>query len=241
MPEIRKGPRERILIIDDDVELFDLLERFLNAEGFDLHSSATGRGGIDKAQMDAYSMLILDVMLPDMTGFDVLGRLRSSGITTPVLMLTARGDTQDRILGLEMGADDYLPKPFDPSELAARVRAILRRVHTVIDRSIIVVDEIEVDPGSREARRDGKPISLTTVEFDLLSVLIRAAGTTVSRESLVRMVLGRDFSPFDRSIDTHVYNLRKKLGSFKDGTERIKGIRGTGYLYVNGKSTGRER
>jgi two-component system response regulator CpxR len=145
-------------------------------------------------------------------------------------MLTARGDTRDRVRGLEMGADDYLPKPFDPAELAARIRAILRRSQTA--PAAIAVGDLELDGGSRTVRRGGAPVELTTVEFDLLAALMRAPGTTVSREELVRTVLGRPFSAFDRSIDTHVCNLRRKLGPFAGGGERIKGVRGAGYLYA---------
>src|SRR6185295_10837876 len=153
---------------------------------------------------------------------------------TPVLMLTARGDTHDRIRGLEMGADDYLPKPFDPAELVARIRAILRRTDPQrFASAAIAVGDIELDGGARTVRRCGAPVDLTTVEFDLLSALMRVAGNTVSREDLVRNVLGRDFSPFDRSIDTHVCNLRRKLGPLEDSGERIKGVRGAGYLYVS--------
>jgi two-component system response regulator CpxR len=149
-------------------------------------------------------------------------------------MLTARGDTLDRIRGLEMGADDYLPKPFDPAELTARIRAILRRsaAHGPASAAIAIGD-VEIDGGARTVSRRGAPVDLTTVEFDLLAVLMRVAGSTVSRQDLVRNVLGRDFSPFDRSIDTHVCNLRRKLGPLENGGERIKGVRGAGYLYAS--------
>jgi two-component system response regulator CpxR len=175
---------------------------------------------------------MLDVMMPDTDGFEVLRRIRQHS-RTPVLMLTARGDTRDRVLGLEMGADDYLPKPFDPSELVARIRAILRRSSPRTAAAALAVGDVELDGGTRTARCAGKLLDLTTVEFDLLAVLMRAAGSTVSREDLVRNVLGRDFSPFDRSIDTHVCNLRRKLGPLEDGGERIKGVRGAGYLYAS--------
>jgi two-component system response regulator CpxR len=174
-------------------------------------------------------LIVLDVMLPGMSGFDVLRRIRAES-RTPVLMLTAKGDTRDRVLGLELGADDYLPKPFDSSELAARIRAILRRVPPrggTIDQG-----DVSIDPGSRVVRLHGEPVTLTTVEFDLLAVLLRAAGGAVGRPELVREVLGREFSPFDRSIDTHVCNLRRKLGPLPDGSERIKGVRGAGYQYA---------
>src|SRR5690348_9334125 len=174
---------------------------------------------------------MLDVMMPDTDGFEVLRRIRQRA-RTPVLMLTARGDTRDRIRGLEMGADDYLPKPFDPAELLARIRAILRRTAPAGAAAALTLGDIELDGGARTARRRGTPLDLTTVEFDLLAALLRAAGNTVSRQDLVRTVLGREFSPFDRSIDTHVCNLRRKLGPLEEGRERIKGVRGAGYLYA---------
>jgi two-component system response regulator CpxR len=147
-------------------------------------------------------------------------------------MLTARGDTLDRVLGLEMGADDYLAKPFDPSELVARIRAILRRANTPSAAAAETMGAagIELEPGTRSARCDGRRVELTTVEFDLLMALVRAAGRTVAREELVRGVLGRAFSAFDRSVDTHICNLRKKLGRLEDGSERIKSVRGSGYM-----------
>jgi len=228
----------RILIIDDDTELCALVTRFLRAEGFDIDRAANAAQGINDALSGPYALIMLDVMMPDMNGFEVLRQIRARS-RTPVLMLTARGDTHDRVLGLEMGADDYLPKPYDPSELAARIRAILRRSGTPPDSSLtspLVVGDIELNPSSRTATRNGKPVDLTAVEFDLLAALIRVAGTAVSRQDLVQTVLGREFSPFDRSIDTHVCNLRKKIGRLKDGTERIKGIRGTGYLYAKSLS-----
>src|SRR5262245_5940220 len=233
--------QDRLLVIDDDIELFGLLQRFLKREGFQAESASTAAAGLEKAAKAAYALIVLDVMLPDTSGFEALRSLRASGIRAPVLMLTARGDTQDRVLGLEMGADDYLAKPFDPSELAARIRAILRRARVPSERSIVAIDDIEVDSGSRTVRRNGEIVALTTVEFDLLAALVRTAGTAVSRELLALDVLGRNFSPFDRSIDTHVYNLRRKLGPLDDGTDRIKGVRGTGYLYVSSAAAPRRR
>ncbi len=233
--------QDRLLVIDDDVELFGLLQRFLAREGFQAESAATAATGLHRAAKTTYSLIVLDVMLPDKSGFDTLRSLRASGIQTPVLMLTARGDTTDRVRGLEMGADDYLAKPFDPSELAARIRAILRRARVPSEPFIVMLDDIEVDSGSRTVRLNGTIVALTTVEFDLLAALVRTAGSPVSRELLALDVLGRHFSPFDRSIDTHVYNLRRKLGPLNDGTDRIKGVRGTGYLYVSSGSTKRGR
>lgn len=222
---------ERLLVIDDDAELCRLVTRFLSREGFAIRWAPGGAAGVEQALAEDFALILLDVMMPDTDGFEVLRRIRRES-RTPVLMLTARGDTHDRIRGLEMGADDYLPKPFDPAELVARIRAILRRSSPFLPPPAIAVGDLELDGGSRTVRRAGTAVDLTTVEFNLLTVLMRAAGSTVSREDLSRNVLGRDFSPFDRSIDTHVCNLRRKLGPLADGGERIKGVRGAGYLYA---------
>ena len=224
---------QRVLLIDDDAELCGLVTRFMAGEGFAVDAATNGRQGVMRALSGDYKLILLDVMMPDMNGFDVLRRIRAES-RIPVLMLTAKGDTLDRVLGLEMGADDYLPKPFDPPELAARVRAILRRASVRPEgHAPIVVADVELDADTRTVRKKGTLIDLTTVEFDLLAALVRAAGRTVSREDLASDVLGREFSPFDRSIDTHVCNLRKKIGRLDDGTERIKGVRGAGYLYAS--------
>ena len=225
-----------VLVVDDDVALCKLVKRFLTGEGFVIETATSGAQGAERAVGGDYDLVVLDVMMPGMNGFEVLRRLRSQS-NLPVLMLTAKGDALDRVLGLEMGADDYLAKPFHPQELAARIRAILRRSKLAADigrttAAPIVVGDVELDTGARVARKKNGAINLTTVEFDLLEVLLRAAGQVVGREKLTRDVLGREFSPFDRSIDTHVCNLRKKIGPLEDGTERIKGIRGVGYLYA---------
>jgi two-component system response regulator CpxR len=230
---------DRILIVDDDAELCALVARFLGSEGFAVERAADGREGIERALASSYALIMLDVMMPDLSGFEVLRRIRACS-RTPVLMLTARGDTHDRVRGLELGADDYLPKPYDPLELVARIRAILRRSELPSTGSVppapLAVDDIELTVSTRAVTRDGQRIELTAVEFDLLEVLMKRAGTVVTREELVRTVLGREFSPYDRSIDTHVSNLRKKIGRLKDGTDRIKGIRGTGYQYAKSVS-----
>jgi two-component system response regulator CpxR len=228
----------RILIIDDDAELCALIARFLNSEGFEVDRAANARQGIDHALSGAYALIMVDVMMPDLNGFDVLRQIRAQS-RTPILMLTARGDTHDRVLGLEMGADDYLPKPYDPAELAARIRAILRRSKPLpggSDAPPLVIDDIELNPASRVVTRNGNTVDLTAVEFNLLAALMKGAGVVVKREELVRTVLAREFSPYDRSIDTHVCNLRRKIGRLGDGAERIKGIRGTGYLYAKSVS-----
>jgi two-component system, OmpR family, response regulator CpxR len=228
---------QRALVVGDDVELCELLAQYLKPEGYDLEAVASGEQGVGRALSGEHALVVLDVMLPGMQGFEVLRQIRAQS-HIPVLMLTARGDDLDRILGLEMGADDYLPKPFSPRELAARIRAILRRVNPQPPELAwqvpepILLGDLALDNGAWVVRRGGEPLSLTTVEFELLEVLLRAAGRVVTREVLVRDVLGRDFSPFDRSIDVHVSNLRKKLGPHPDGSERIKGVRGFGYLYA---------
>ena len=237
MEQLGDSAARRILVVDDDVELCKLVARFLTREGFHIDSVNNGRSGVERALAGDYALVVLDVMMPGTNGFDVLRTIRAKS-RLPVLMLTAKGDAMERVLGLEMGADDYLPKPFNPPELAARIRAILRRSRPegIGSRSHgagpIVVGDVELDPGARVVRCRGRAVSLTTVEFDLLEVLLLAAGQVVGREKLTREVLGREFSPFDRSIDTHVYNLRKKMGQLKDGTERVKGVRGVGYLYA---------
>src|SRR5215468_9970455 len=224
----------RILVIDDDPELCKLVARFLGGEGFRVETVRTGIQGIERARAGEHDLIVLDVMLPGMDGFEILRRLRTDS-RTPVLMLTARGDDLDRILGLEIGADDYLPKPFNPRELAARIRAILRRANanvSALNSSPVVVADLELNPNSRIARIRGEVLNLTTIEFDLLDKFMNSVGRVIGREELVKEVLGREFSPFDRSIDTHVCNLRKKIGSYSNGTERIKNVRGVGYLFA---------
>jgi two-component system response regulator CpxR len=230
-------PAGSILVIDDDAELCKLVSRFLGAEGFQVQTAQSGGQGVERALSGGYDLVVLDVMLPGIDGFEVLRQIRARS-ATPVLMLTARGDDLDRILGLEIGADDYLPKPFNTRELAARIRAILRRAKSASAGSAlsgtdsILVGDLELNPGARTVRCKGDLVNLTTVEFDLLEKLLKSAGCVVGREELTKEVLGREFSPFDRSIDTHVWNLRKKVGLCADGTERIKGVRGIGYLYA---------
>jgi len=225
---------EQVLVIDDDVEFCKLVTRFLTQEGFQIETVNAGRTGAERALSGHHSLVVLDVMMPGANGFDVLRRIRAES-RIPILMLTAKGDALDRVLGLEMGADDYLPKPFNPQELVARIRAILRRAQPdpATRRSApMVVGDVEMDLRARVVRRGQEILNLTTVEFDLLEILLNGAGEVTGREKLTRDVLGREFSPFDRSIDTHVCNLRKKIGPLPDGGERIKGVRGIGYLYV---------
>ena len=224
----------KVLIIDDDEELCDLVSEYLTVEGFEIEAVHDGTNGLEKALTGDYDLAILDVMLPKMNGFDVLRNLREKS-SLPVLMLTARGDDMERIVGLEIGADDYLPKPFNPRELVARLRAILRRAS--IDENDasgekLHVEDLEISASSRSVKLDEAEITLTSVEFDLLSALVREAGKIVKKEDLSEQVLERGLSPYDRSLDMHISNLRKKLGARPDGGDRIKTIRSVGYIYT---------
>ncbi|PLX99545.1 MAG: DNA-binding response regulator [Desulfuromonas sp.] len=226
---------DRILVIDDDSELCELLSDYLGSEGFHIETVHQGEEGARQALAEPYGLIVLDVMLPGMNGFDILRKIRESS-KVPVIMLTARGDDIDRIVGLELGADDYLPKPFNPRELVARIRAIQRRTEAVNKEPVpqvkeLKVGDIELCLTSRSVKRAGEPIELTSVEFNLLEVLLTHAGEVISRDELVEKVLGRQLSAYDRSIDVHVSALRKKLGHYSGATERIKTVRSVGYLY----------
>lgn len=224
----------KILIIDDDEDLCELVTEYLGVEGFETEAVNDGAAGLTAALSGRYDMAILDVMLPKMNGFEVLRNLRAKS-SLPVLMLTARGDDMERIVGLETGADDYLPKPFNPRELVARLRAILRRTSPEAgDRTSerFKVDDIEISESARTAWLDSRELILTSVEFDLLRELLKGAGKVLKKEDLSRRVLDRELSPFDRSLDMHISNLRKKLGPRPDGSERIKTVRSIGYIYT---------
>jgi two-component system response regulator CpxR len=221
-----------VLLIDDDAELSKLLEEYLQSEQLALDAAHDGPGGLEKALSNRYAVVVLDVMLPGMSGLDVLKQLRQKS-SVPVLMLTARGSELDRILGLELGADDYLPKPFNPRELVARLRAILRRTSGASTAAHPVhLADVELHPESRSVSCCGKAVSLTGAEFDLLYAFLRSPGRIISREDLTQAALGRPMSPMDRSIDVHVSNLRRKLGPYDGEQERIKAIRGSGYVYL---------
>lgn len=224
---------DKILIIDDDEELCELVSEYLSGEGFDVDCVNDGASGLSRAQSGDYDMAILDVMLPKMNGFDVLKDLRKSS-ELPVIMLTARGDDSERITGLESGADDYLPKPFNPRELAARLRAILRRSSSpqIEIPQNLEVDDLELISSARTVKVGGEELHFTSVEFALLRELLAAAGTVVKKEDLSERVLERPLSPYDRSLDMHMSNLRKKLGERGDGSERIKTVRSVGYIYT---------
>ena len=222
---------DQVLIVDDDRELCELLSERLGTEGFVIDAVHDGLRGLERALSNDYALVVLDLMLPGMSGLDVLRRIRARS-PLPVLVLTARGEDVDRILGLEIGADDYLPKPFNPRELVARIRAILRRAARVATTTEpLVLGDIRLDPAAREAQIEGAPLGLTNAEFTVLEMLIQRAGQVVTREQLTETVLGRKLGPFDRVIDVHVSNIRKKLGS-GHGTNRIKAVRGSGYLFV---------
>jgi two-component system response regulator CpxR len=220
----------RVLLIDDDVELGALLKEFLTREGFSVEVEHEGRRGLQRAAAGDSDLVVLDVMLPGMDGFEILRQLRQQS-RVPVLMLTARADDLDRIEGLELGADDYLVKSFNPRELAARIRAILRRTETrASERGRLEVNGVSLDPGSREVSVDGRRVELTTLEFDVLELLMRAAGRGLSRDDLMEAIYHRKSSPFERSIDMHISHLRKKL---ERDSLLIKTVRGVGYQFCS--------
>jgi two-component system response regulator CpxR len=222
---------DRVLIVDDDIELCRLLGERLSSEGFALEAVHDGPRGLERVLSEEHALVILDLMLPGMGGLDVLRRLRNHS-PVPVLILTARGEDVDRILGLEIGADDYLPKPFNPRELIARIRAILRRTsRSAASGNTLIVGDARLDPAAREVWMNSILLDLTSVEFTLLETLLREAGHVVTREQLTETVLGRKLGPFDRVIDVHISNLRKKLGR-AHAEERIKAVRSSGYMFV---------
>ena len=224
----------RILIVDDDEELASLLSELLTREGFQVDMQHDGVKGLAAALGGGYDLLVLDVMLPGMDGFEILRRVRRES-RLPVLMLTARGEDEDRIIGLELGADDYLPKPFNTRELVARVRAIMRRLEERRPGIKFEVNGISIDPGTRDVTRNGVPVEVTTFEFDILETLMRAAGRVVSRDDLMEELYGRKATPFDRSVDMHISHLRKKLEGDKP---LIKTVRGVGYQFVRSPEEG---
>ena len=242
----------RVLIVDDDAELCALLSEYLTTRGFAVECEGDGERGLERAQHGQYAILVLDVMLPGLDGFEVLRRLRVSGSEAahlPVVMLTAHGDEVDRVLGLELGADDYLSKPFSSRELLARIRAILRRSSIASPApegstaeaapaasERICVGDIELDVAARATRRAGETLELTAAEFNLLHALLRMAGRVVTREELARDVFKRRLLPLDRSLDMHMSKLRHKLGPATGGAERIKTVRTVGYIYVKDES-----
>ena len=232
---------QQVLVIDDDTELCELVAEYLEPDGYDVEAVHDGETGVERALSGEHVLAVLDYMLPGMNGFEVLRQIRAHS-RLPIVMLTARGDDMNRIIGLQIGADDYLPKPFNPLELVARINAVLRRALTPSehkeDRESLVVGDIEMDKRTRTVRRAGEVVELTVVEYSLLEKLLNAPGRILEREELVKEVLHRTLSPFDRSLDTHVSNLRKKLGHLVNGVERIKTVRSIGYIYASPEELG---
>lgn len=220
-----------VLLVDDDTELCTSLTRLLRMEGFEAKAVHEAGSAASEALKDQYQLVILDVMLPGGNGRQVLRAIRASS-QVPVIMLTARRDEADRVSGLEAGADDYLPKPFSPRELVARMRAVLRRKSPAANTGIFRIDDLEIHTMSRRVLQAGTELALTGAEFDILVLLARSTGKVFSRSEIAEAALGRPIAPLDRSIDNHISNLRKKLGAWVHRRERIRNLRGTGYIYT---------
>lgn len=231
------GIRISVLLVDDDRKFCRLVSHYLRPHGYEVACAHTGSDGLDMALSGSFHVVVLDVMLPGMDGFDVLRRLRRES-DVPILMLTSRGDETDRIVGLEMGADDYLPKTSSTRELLARLRALTRRAFEWVREDSpelaepVVVGRLRIDPGPRVATLNDAVLELTRMEFDLLMLLARGAGRVLSRDQLLRSAAGRDHSFFDRSVDVHVSSLRRKLGDDPEHPTHIKTIRGVGYMFL---------
>jgi two-component system phosphate regulon response regulator OmpR len=221
----------RILLIEDDPRLAGMVTTYLGETGFRITHAPTGSAGIDLARRESFDALILDLMLPDMDGLDVCRRIRACA-ATPILMLTARGDAMDRIVGLEMGADDYLPKPFEPRELLARLKAILRRANSQTNSDILRFGRIEIDTGALEVRVEGTPRDLTSYQFALLLVLARHAGRVLSREAIMDLMKNERLEAFDRSIDVHISRIRAAIEDDPKKPRRVITVRGAGYVFA---------
>jgi two-component system response regulator CpxR len=220
-----------VLLVDDDVELCSSLKRLLGMDGFNVQAVHDAESGIRYALEGDYELVILDIMLSGGDGRKVLRRIRFTS-PVPVIMLTARGDEADRIAGLEGGADDYLPKPFNARELVARMRAVLRRKSCSELPELFKIGDLQMDCNQRRVVRDGQDVALTGAEFDILLLLVRSAGKVLSRDEIAEAALGRPIGLLDRSIDNHISNLRKKLGTYVREVERIQNVRGAGYVYT---------
>jgi len=221
----------RVLLIEDDPRLAEMVARYLGEAGFQVTLAGTGRTGIARAARDAFDVLILDLMLPDMDGLDVCRAIRARA-ETPILMLTARGDAMDRVVGLEMGADDYLPKPFEPRELLARLKAILRRGRRERASELLRFGRIEIDPGALEVRLDGTVRPLTSHQFALLLALARHAGRVMSRDALMDLLKQERLEAFDRSIDVHISRIRAAIEDDPKKPRRVITVRGAGYVFA---------
>ena len=225
-----------VLLVDDDLEFCELLVEFLRTEGFQVTAVHNGVSGVEAAASEHYSLVLLDVTLPRMNGFDVLRTIRQKS-SIPVIMLTARGDDVDRIVGLEIGADDYLVKPFNQRELVARMKAILRRVKISQERENprrkqLMIDDLVLNLTNHEVFKGSEPLAITATEFTLLKTLVENAGDLVTRDELTHLALNRRLTLHDRAIDMHVSNLRRKIGSKQNGRPRLKTVRGAGYFYI---------
>lgn len=222
----------QILLIDDDQDMAEMLAEFLSPEGFAVLAAYTAKAGLDRAKDGGIVLIILDVMLPDRDGFDVLREIRQRS-RIPIIMLTTRAAVPDKVSGLEAGADDYIPKPFTPIELLARIRTVLRRGQpSRFGRSFLAIDDLILDAGSRVVECRGVPVDCTAAEFDVLHALASRAGQVVAREHLTRIALGRSPYSGDRGVDNLVSALRRKLGPGADGQERFRSIRNKGYIYL---------
>ena len=222
----------RILLIEDDPRLAGLVTEYLGEAGFVVSIAATGRAGLDRIGREDYDAVVLDLMLPDIDGLEVCRQLRASSSEVPVLMLTARGDTMDRVVGLEIGADDYMPKPFEPRELLARLRAILRRRPSARGSDVLRFGRLEIDRGARAVRVDGTERTLTSHQFTLLVALAEKAGRVLSRDALMDLVKGEALEAFDRSIDVHVSRIRAAIEDDPKKPRRILTVRGAGYVFA---------
>ena len=222
--------RAQLLLVDDDAELCAMLREYLEPEGFGAESAENGQSALERLARGGIDLVVLDVMLPGLSGFEVLRRLRATS-RVPVLMLTARGEEIDRVVGLEMGADDYLAKPFSPRELVARIRAVLRRMADAPAGGLLSFGALTLDVRAHRAQIDGADLELTSAELRILELLMQADTRTVTREELMQQALGRRLLPTDRSLDTHISNLRRKLVRFTDHI-RIQGVRGAGYALM---------
>lgn len=233
---------QKILLVEDDVRLAQMIETYLRQSGFVVTHASTGMAALEAARADAFAAIILDLMLPDMDGLDICRQLRVR-LRTPVLMLTARGDAMDKVIGLEMGADDYLAKPFEPRELLARLRAILRRSTAPSDQDVLVFGRLELDRGAREVRIDGQPRPLTSHQYEILRVLAERAGRVLSREQVLDLLKGQSLEPFDRSIDVHVSRIRAAIEDDPRKPRRLLTVRGAGYVFsrVQDDDAGRDR
>ena len=222
---------DRILLIEDDPRLADLVKDYLANAGFSVSLAPTGRQGLSHHERETFDALILDLMLPDMDGLEVCRKIRARA-QTPILMLTARGDAMDRVVGLEMGADDYLPKPFEPRELLARLRAILRRGKSADHSEILRFGRLEIDVGARQVRLDGETKPLTSYQFALLLVLAQHAGRVMSREAIMNLLKHDELEAFDRSIDVHISRVRAAIEDDVKRPRRVITVRGAGYVFA---------